>query len=50
MSKWQKILMAIFAAAAAVLPYFVTSKEGQGKVGAIEGAAGAAIDEISKAG
>lgn len=49
MKSWQKILLALFAAAAAVVPIFVTNKASQEKAGKIEEAAGPVIGGIFKA-
>jgi len=46
MKSWQKILLALFAAAAAVVPIFVTNKASQEKAGKIEEAAAGAIGTI----
>jgi hypothetical protein len=46
MSKWQKILLALFGAAVAIAPIFVKNKNSQDKLGKIEEAAGGAISSV----
>jgi maltodextrin utilization protein YvdJ len=43
MSKWQKILLAVFGAAVAIAPIFVKNKNSQDK---LEEAAGGAISSV----
>jgi hypothetical protein len=46
MSKWQKILLALFGAAVTVAPIFIKNKDSQDKLKKIEEAAGGALGAI----
>lgn len=46
MSKWQKVLMALFGAAVAIAPVFIKNKGSQEKLGQIEEAAGGILGPI----
>lgn len=46
MSKWQKILLALFGAAVTIAPIFIKNKGSQATLGKIEEAAGTAIGSV----
>lgn len=46
MSRWQKILLALFGAAVAIAPIFIKNKNSQEKLGKIEEAAGGVVKSV----